>query len=174
MYKEQRRLFGTNGIRGIFGKEITFDLIIDLSYAIATYFQKGPIVIGYDGRNSSPIFSKLVRSAVNSAGLNVENAKLVPTPCLQYATKCLGYNGGIMITASHNPPEYNGLKAIASDGVEISREDELRVQDIYVSRKFSRVNGFAREFIEQFIIDSYIEAALALVNVQNIRSRKFT
>lgn len=89
MYKEQSRLFGTNGIRGIFGKEITFDFIIDLSYAIATYFQKGPIVIGYDGRNSSPIFSKLVRSAVNSAGLNVENAKLVPTPCLHMLQSAL-------------------------------------------------------------------------------------
>src|SRR5918912_1294071 len=171
---ENSRLFGTNGIRGIFGKDLTVNSIVDASYSLGTYFEKGPIVIGHDGRNSSPIISKFVRSTINSAGLEVGNAGLVPTPCLQYATKCLGYNGGIMITASHNPPEYNGLKAIASDGVEISREDELRVQDIYVSRKFSRVNGFAREFIEQFIIDSYIEAALALVNVQNIRSRKFT
>src|ERR671938_169526 len=173
MYKEQRRLFGTNGIRGIFGKEITFDLIIDLSYAIATYFQKGPIVIGYDGRNSSPIFSKLVRSAVNSAGLNVENAKLVPTPCLQYATKRLGYNGGIMITASHNPPEYNGIKPIAGDGVEISREDELNVENIYYSNRFSKIDGFGQNFVNESIIDSYIEAVLDLVDVQQIRTRAF-
>ncbi|HZI70827.1 MAG TPA: hypothetical protein VFD60_06660 [Nitrososphaeraceae archaeon] len=124
MYEHQHRLFGTNGIRGIFGKEITFDLIIDLSYAMSTYFEKGPIVVGHDGRSSSPVLSKLVRSTFNSAGLDVGNVKLIPTPCLQYAAKHLGYNGGIMITASHNPPEYNGIKAIANDGVEISREDE--------------------------------------------------
>ncbi|HJT46810.1 MAG TPA: phosphoglucosamine mutase [Nitrososphaeraceae archaeon] len=171
---ENNRLFGTNGIRGIFGKDLTVNSIVDACYSLATYFEKGPIVIGHDGRNSSPVISKLVRSTINSAGLEVGDAGLLPTPCLQYAAKRLGYNGGIMITASHNPPEYNGLKAIASDGVEISREDELRVQDIYISRKFSRVNGFARDFMEQFVIDSYIEAALALVNVQNIRSRKFT
>jgi phosphomannomutase / phosphoglucomutase len=172
--REDNRLFGTNGIRGIFGKDLTVDSIIDACYSLGTYFEKGPIVIGYDGRDSSPIISKLVRSTINSAGLEVGNAGLVPTPCLQYAAKRLDYNGGIMITASHNPPEYNGLKAIANDGVEISREDELKVQDIYISKNFSRVNGFARDFIDQFIIDSYMEAALALVDVQNIRSRKFT
>ena len=173
MYKEQSRLFGTNGIRGIFGKEITFDFIIDLSYAIATYFQKGPIVIGYDGRNSSPIFSKLVRSAVNSAGLNVENAKLVPTPCLQYATKRLGYNGGIMITASHNPPEYNGIKVIANDGVEISREDELKIESIYYSNKYTKIDGLGRDCVNESVIDSYIEAVLQLIDVQKIRSCEF-
>src|SRR6476659_2960224 len=174
MYKEQSRLFGTNGIRGIFGKEITFDFIIDLSYAIATYFQKGPIVIGYDGRNSSPIFSKLVRSAVNSAGLNVENAKLVPTPCLQYATKQLGYNGGIMITASHNPPEYNGIKAIAKDGVEISRDNELVVEGIYNSKEFFKINGFGNLVENETIIDYYIDAILSLVDSEKIRTKKFT
>ena len=172
--REDNRLFGTNGIRGIFGKDLTVDSIIDACYSLGTYFEKGPIVIGYDGRDSSPVISKLVRSTINSAGLEVGNAGLVPTPCLQYAAKRLDYNGGIMITASHNPPEYNGLKAIANDGVEISREDELKVQDIYISKNFSRVNGFARDFIDQSIIDSYMEAALALVDVQNIRSRKFT
>ena len=172
--REDNRLFGTNGIRGIFGKDLTIESIIDACYSLGTYFEKGPIVIGYDGRDSSPVISKLVRSTINSAGLEVGNAGLVPTPCLQYAAKRLDYNGGIMITASHNPPEYNGLKAIANDGVEISREDELKVQDIYISKNFSRVNGFARDFIDQSIIDSYMEAALALVDVQNIRSRKFT
>src|SRR5919198_4353638 len=172
--KGDNKLFCTNGIRGIFGKELTIDSVIDLCYSIASYFEEGPIVIGHDGRNSSPIISKLVRSIINSAGLDVGHAGLVPTPCLQYAAKRLNYNGGIMITASHNPPDYNGLKAIANDGVEISREDELKVQDIYVSKKFSKVDGFAREFSDQFIIDSYIDAVLALVDIENIRSRKFT
>jgi phosphomannomutase / phosphoglucomutase len=172
--RDNNMLFGTNGIRGIFGKDLTIDSIVDVCYSLGTYFKEGPIVIGYDGRNSSPIISRIVRSTINSAGLEVGDAGLVPTPCLQYAAKRLDYNGGIMITASHNPPEYNGLKAIANDGVEISREDELKVQDIYVSKKFSKVDGFAREFSDQFIIGSYIDAVLTLVDVQNIRSHKFT
>src|SRR6476661_4244836 len=127
MEKIKPRLFGTNGVRGIFGKHLTSELLIELCYSLATYFGNGPILIGYDGRKSSQILSRLVCSVLNSAGLDVGNAGLVPTPCLQYATKQLGYNGGIMITASHNPPEYNGIKAIAKDGVEISREDELKI-----------------------------------------------
>ena len=172
--RDNNLLFGTNGIRGLFGKDLTIDSIVDVCYSLGTYFKEGPIVIGYDGRNSSPIISKLVRSTINSAGLEVGDAGLVPTPCLQYAAKRLDYNGGIMITASHNPPEYNGLKAIANDGVEISREDELKVQDIYVSKKFSKVDGFARDFSDQLIIDAYIDAVSALVDIENIRSRKFT
>src|ERR671935_1264904 len=167
MGHDKARLFGTNGVRGIFGKELTADLVIDLSYAIATYFRKGPIIIGHDGRNSSPILSKLVRSTINSAGLDVVDAELIPTPCLQYATKYLGFNGGIMITASHNPPEYNGIKPIANDGVEISREDELKVEDIYYSKKFSKSDdSFGRDFTDETIIDSYVDAVLSLVNVE--------
>jgi phosphomannomutase / phosphoglucomutase len=171
--KDKPRLFGTNGVRGIFGEELTIDLVIDLSYSLATYFNNGPIIVGYDGRKSSPILSKLVRSVINSAGLNVENARIVPTPCLQYATKYLGYNGGIMITASHNPPDYNGLKPIASDGVEISREDELKVEDIYYSNKFSKADGFGQDLVNESIIDSYGDAVLALVDVEKIRAKKF-
>ena len=171
--KDKPRLFGTNGVRGIFGEELTIDVVIDLSYSLAAYFNNGPIIVGYDGRKSSPILSKLVRSVINSAGLNVENARIVPTPCLQYATKYLGYNGGIMITASHNPPDYNGLKPIASDGVEISREDELKVESIYYSNKFPKSDGFGQDLVNESIIDSYRNAVLALVDVEKIRARKF-
>src|SRR5262245_30460264 len=110
------RLFGTNGVRGIYGQELTNEMVIDLCYALATYFGSGPIVVGYDGRKSSPILSRLVRATFNSAGLDTANVGLLPTPCLQYAAKRLGYTGGIMITASHNPAAYNGIKASASDG----------------------------------------------------------
>src|SRR5919112_318785 len=172
--REGNRLFGTNGIRGIFGKDLTVDSIVDACYALGTYFEKGPIVIGYDGRNSSPIVSKLVRSTVNSAGLEVGNAGLVPTPCLQYAAKRLGYNGGIMITASHNPPEYNGIKPTAADGVEIPRGDELKVEEIYYSKRFIKIDGTGRDFIDYNIVDRYIEAMLSLIDVDRISQRKFT
>lgn len=168
------RLFGTNGVRGIFGKELTPELVIDLSYSLATYFGKGRIVVGYDGRKSSPVISRLVRSAFNSAGLDVADAGLVPTPCLQFAAKRLGYAGGIMVTASHNPPEYNGIKPIAHDGVEIPREDELVVEDIFYSKRFARIDGNGSQFAEDTAIPSYIDAAISLVDAEKIRSRKLT
>ena len=57
------------------------------------------------------------------------------TPCLEFAVKKFGYAGGLMITATRNPPEYNGIKPAASDGVEISREDELKIEEIYLQKK---------------------------------------
>ena len=56
----QRRLFGTNGVRGIYGQELTIPFVIDLTYSLATYFNTGPIVVGFDGRNSSPLLSNIV------------------------------------------------------------------------------------------------------------------
>jgi phosphomannomutase/phosphoglucomutase len=168
-----RRLFGTNGVRGIFGRDLTPDLIIGLSYSLATYFEEGPIAIGYDGRNSSTIISKYVSSTINSEGKDIAKVGLVPTPCLQYSVKYGDLGGGVMITASHNPPEYNGIKPIASDGVEISREDELEVEKIYYRKKYSGTTNFGREFAEHDIIDSYINAILKLVDVERIRECAF-
>jgi phosphomannomutase/phosphoglucomutase len=174
MQTARPRLFGTNGVRGVYGRELTHDLVIDLCYALGTYFGKGPIVVGYDGRKSSPVLSRLVRATLNSAELDTANAGLVPTPCLQYAAKQLGYSGGVMITASHNPPQYNGIKPTAPDGVEISREDELKVEDIYYSKKFARIDGISRDSIDDNIVNRYIEAVLALVDSDRIRRKKFT
>jgi phosphomannomutase/phosphoglucomutase len=171
---QRQRLFGTNGVRGIYGKDLTNDLVIDLTYAIATYFGKGPIAVGYDGRRSSPAISKLVRSTLNSAGLDVGDAGLVPTPCLQFAAKSGRYSGGIMITASHNPPEYNGIKPAASDGVEISREGELKVEDVYYEKRFATTAGHGREYPDENVIPYYAEKALSLVDAEKIRSKKFT
>src|SRR5579863_8477990 len=125
------KLFGTNGVRGIFGEDLTLGFLSEITLSIATLFKKGPILVGYDGRESSIIISKIVTAALSSAGLDSTVCGLVPTPCLQFATKHLGYNGGIMITASHNPPQYNGIKVTARDGIEISREDELKVEEFY-------------------------------------------
>ena len=79
-----------------------------------------------------------------------------------------------MITASHNPPEYNGIKPTAADGVEIPREDELKVEDIYYSKRFIRIDGTGRDYIDYNIVSKYIEALLALIDVDRIRQRKFT
>ena len=168
------RLFGTNGVRGIYGQELTHDLVIDLCYALGTYFGKGPIVVGYDGRKSSPVLSRLVRSTLNSAGFDTANAGLVPTPCLQYTAKHQRYSGGIMITASHNPPQYNGIKPTAPDGVEIPRDDELKVEDIYYSKRFAKIDGTGRDFIDDDNVSRYIDAMLALIDIDRIRQRKFT
>ena len=169
------KLFGTNGIRGVFGENLTLDFVSEISFALATFFKKGPILVGYDGRESSVVIAKIISSSLNSAGLDCAITGLVPTPCLQYATKTLGYRGGIMITASHNPPQYNGIKATARDGVEISREDELEVEKIFFKRAWklpSKRLGTTTQ--EDRTIETYLKGIKKQINVKKIKSRKFT
>ncbi len=168
------KFFGTNGIRGVFKKDFTLEFIHDMTLSIATYFKEGPILVGYDGRDSSPIIAKTVWSALNYCGIDCKNAGLVPTPCLEYAVKKLGYNGGIMITASHNPPQYNGIKPAAKDGVEISREDELIIEDIYLKKNWIRnplrwgITGTEEETVEV-----YIQGIFSHIDSEKIKSKNF-
>ena len=166
-------LFGTNGIRGIFGEDLSLDFIMDVTESLAAYYKEGSILVGRDGRNSNNIMFNIVTAVLNSRGIDSVDAGLLPTPCLQYATKKDQYEGGIMITASHNPPEYNGLKPIAKDGVELSRDDEIVVEKIFRNKTFINSNKIGRNFKEEMIIDRYIENVLELVDVDRIKQHKF-
>ncbi|MCV0393030.1 MAG: phosphoglucosamine mutase [Nitrosopumilus sp.] len=168
------KYFGTNGIRGVFDEDFTLEFIHDMTLAIGTYFQKGPILIGYDGRDSSPIICKVITSALNSIGIDCNVAGLVPTPCLEFAVKTLGYSGGIMITASHNPPQYNGIKPVAKDGVEISREDELVIEDIYFKKSWlTHPTKWGITGKEDQAIETYLKGISSQVDSTLIESKHF-
>jgi phosphomannomutase/phosphoglucomutase len=146
----------------------------DLTLSLAVYFKKGPILVGYDGRDSSPILARVICSTLNYSGIDCNLGGLVPTPALEYATKKLGYSGGIMITASHNPPQYNGIKPVASDGVEISREDETKIEQIYFEKKWPKFKKIGKTGTEPRVISTYINGIKSQVNHKKIRSKKFT
>jgi len=166
------KYFGTNGIRGVFSEDFSLEFVHDMTLAIATYFKSGPVLIGYDGRESSPIIAKVVCSAINYAGLDCNNAGLVPTPCLEYAVKKLGYSGGIMITASHNPPQYNGIKPAAKDGVEISRDDELIIEDIFLNKNWIKnPTKFGTTGKENRAINVYVNGIISHTDSQKIKSK---
>ncbi len=171
----KKKLFGTNGIRGIFGNDLSIGFIIDISYSIGCFFKRGPIVLGYDGRSSSFAISKIVTSVLMSMGFNVYNMGLTPTPCLQFTVKDLNFCGGIMITASHNPPEYNGLKPISNNGIELSRKDEQGIEDIYYQKEFTKIQykNFGNSFILEDAIEKYVDKVLSFVDVDAIRQCKF-
>jgi phosphomannomutase/phosphoglucomutase len=168
------KFFGTNGIRGIFSEDFTLEFVHDMTLAIGTYFKKGPVLIGYDGRDSSPAICKVVSSALNSIGIDCNIAGIVPTPCLEFAVKALGYSGGIMITASHNPPHYNGIKPAAYDGVEISRDDELIIEDIYLQKSWiQNPDTYGTTGKEDRTIDVYLKGIISHIDSKLIESKHF-
>ena len=168
-----KKLFGTNGVRGVFSEDFTLEFVNDLVMSLAAYFKQGKILVGYDGRHSSPIVAKVVSSALNYSGLDCYMAGLVPTPSLEYATKKLGYDGGLMITASHNPPQYNGIKPVASDGVEISREDERKIEQIFAEKNWIKASTFGKSFEETNVISTYIDGIISLIDIDSIKAKKF-
>lgn len=168
-----KRLFGTNGIRGIFGQDLSIDFIIDIAYSIGSFFEKGAIVLGNDGRSSSLSISKIVSAVLMSMGMTVYQMGLTPTPCLQYTVKHSSVSGGIMITASHNPKEYNGLKPVSNLGIELSREEEIKIETTYYSRSFERKQyDKIGNSIELKALDEYIDTVLSFVDLNIIRKSK--
>jgi phosphomannomutase/phosphoglucomutase len=128
---EERKLFGTNGVRGVVNEQLTAELILKLSLATGTYFKGADMAVGCDGRLSSPLFQDVVCSGLASVGCQVWNLGMITTPALQFLTKSWGLKGSIMVTASHNPPKYNGMKVMGNHGVELPHEEELKIEKIY-------------------------------------------
>jgi len=126
------KMFGTNGIRGVANEYLSCELSTKVGKAIATVLGPGPIAIAMDTRISSPMVCSCVSAGLMSMGVDVIDLGMVPTPALQYFVKTHDeVTAGVMITASHNPPEFNGIKCVAGDGTECSHEQEAAIEDAY-------------------------------------------
>jgi phosphomannomutase/phosphoglucomutase len=132
--KLQKRLFGTNGVRGIVGKDMTPDLVLSIGLALGS-MRKGRIAVGRDSRTSGESLANAVKAGLMAAGCDVVDCGMLPTPALQYIVMH-HFDGGAMITASHNPPEYNGVKIIEPDGTEMGDEQTVILEERLFSRNF--------------------------------------
>ena len=176
MAASQQRLFGTNGVRFIPGVTQDLDFAIKLGESVGTYFGSGEVLLGQDGRLSSPAVANATVSGLLSSGVGVAEAGLVPTPALQYAVRKMGFKGGVMVTASHNPAQYNGLKVAGPDGVEVPRLDEQRIEKIFFDGSQTRADwktvGVVRS--EPSVVRTYLDGIRSKVNTKMIAERKFT
>ncbi len=125
------KLFGTFGVRGLANQDLTPEVAYRLGLAYATHIGKGKIAIGHDNRTSSEMFENAMTAGLLAGGCDVLQLGLTPTPVLSFATKNFNCDGGVMITASHNPAEYNGIKLWAEDGAGLERECEREVEKIF-------------------------------------------
>jgi len=170
-----RRLFGTNGIRGVANKDLTPEVAIRIGSAIGTFFKRGNLIVGYDARTSSPMLARAVIAGLTATGCNVFSAGMAPTPALQFAVKNHKMDGAVIITASHNPPEYNGIKVVWNDGVELSREQEIEIEDIFFGEKTQHAEwkNIGAAFELSGMIDEYVEAIKKHVDVPAIAKEHF-
>ncbi len=171
------RLFGTNGIRGVVGQDMTADLAVRVGRAIGTHFGSGTVALARDPRLSGPMLARAVAAGLMSSGLEVIDLGMVPTPCAQYYVHTHpGLKGGVVITASHNPREFNGIKALDAQGMEMAREEEEAIETIYFEERYRAADwsGVGDLRSDPGAADAYLRGILAHVDLEAIRKRKLT
>ncbi|MGI0150453.1 MAG: phosphoglucosamine mutase, partial [Thermoplasmata archaeon] len=171
------RLFGTNGIREVVGTRLDGPLVGRVAAATAAILPRGPpVAVGWDGRTSSPAFARIVSSTLALAGHRVVELGLLPTPALQFSVPRIGAQFAMIVTASHNPPEFNGIKCIAADGLEVPRSVEEAIeagveQGVAPSVPFDQVGPVSSDPSGG---PRYLDAIRDRVDSEAIRRRRFT
>ena len=122
-------VFGTDGIRGKVGTVLTPEFILQLGYWCSHVLPKeGPVLIGQDSRQSGDMLTAALTAGLTAAGKEVWLVGLCPTPAVGYLIKKLKAAGGLMVSASHNPPEYNGVKIFDQNGVKLDSDKQLLIE----------------------------------------------
>jgi phosphomannomutase / phosphoglucomutase len=162
-------------VRGVVNKELDVQLALDLGKAIGT-FMGGRVAVGNDSRTSATMIKGAVSSGLMCAGAEVLDLGLVPTPVVQHYVKSNHLAGGIMITASHNPPEFNGIKCIDSDGTEMPRSKEEEIERLYFSRTFRTMawDGVGTMSRASGAVPAYLSSIERLIDADAVRGAGLT
>ena len=131
------RMFGTDGVRGIANTELTPELAFEIGKAGAAVISggaTGKVIVGKDTRASGDMLEAALTAGICSMGLDVESAGVIPTPAIAYLVRKYGATAGVMISASHNPGEYNGIKFFNKDGMKLPDEVEDQIEDIIANK----------------------------------------
>ncbi len=124
----KNRYFGTDGIRGVYGESLTDSTALLVGGSLGLSSKGGTVVVGRDNRLSGESLARALAEGVLAAGGNVLDLGVVTTPCVAYLTAEKGAFAGAMISASHNPPAYNGIKIFAADGRKLPADREAEIE----------------------------------------------
>ncbi len=168
----KKRLFGTFGVRRTANDVLTPEFASRLAASYGSIVQ-GTVAIGGDTRTSTPMLKHAITAGLLSSGCDVVDLGILPTPAIQYAVRNY-YDGGIIVTASHNPPKFNGLKFVDEFGIGTPDDMEIAVEEMYFDSEPKRVSWdkIGKVYHNETIIDEYIKETLKRVDVEAIHSRK--
>ena len=170
-------MVGVSGVRGLVGTDLTPEVIARWAAAFGTWASAGKIVLGRDARTSGPMFARAATAGLMSVGCEVIDVGLVPTPTVQLAVEHARGAGGIILTASHNPIEWNALKFVGPDGIYLSAEDGARVAELVRTDRIERAgyDALGSAGVDADAVERHLEALLALrgLDVKAIRRRRF-
>ena len=166
------RLFGTNGVRGLVGDTMTPDLALRLGKAVGSWLDAGDrIALGSDARASRDMLGAAFAAGVQSTGVHVTHVGVLPSPGIQLFVRDQDLAAGAIITASHNPPEWNGIKLIAPDGTETSADEEATVEALFFDEAFRTVGWNDVGTMDRAdAAHPYLDAVLSQVDGDAIRA----
>lgn len=154
-----------SGVRGVIGDSLTPGLLTRFAQAFGTYVGSGTIVIGRDPRTSGEMVRQAVIAGLLSSGCRVIDLDVCPVPTVQLIVRQRKASGGIAITASHNPAEWNALKFVNSEGLFLSPGQAREMLDIYHQGDYTKVSGGEMRSVEVFsgVLDAHIKAIVDVV-----------
>lgn len=122
-------IFGTDGVRGAAGSELTAELALEIGRAAGAYLNKGPVLVGQDTRRSGSMLSAALQAGFHSTGIDTIDVGVLPSGGISYLTSKSGATMGVIVSASHNPADDNGIKLLASRGTKLSAEVERELEE---------------------------------------------
>jgi len=169
-------MVGVSGVRGLVGIDLTPEVVARWAAAFGTWAKHGKVVLGRDARTSGPMFTRAATAGLMSVGCEIIDVGLVTTPTVQLAVEHHRAAGGIILTASHNPIEWNALKFIGPDGIYLGVEDGARVGELArdgITR--AGYDGLGDVAVDPDSVERHLDALLRLraLDVKAIRRRRF-
>ena len=164
-----KKLFGTSGIRGKIASEVTCELALNVGKSLAYYLgNTGSVVVGYDTRTTNMMLEHAICAGLIESGVDVIKIGMVPTPLVGYACEKLDADAGIMLTASHNPSQYNGIKLWNKNGMAYSQNQEREIEEIYAEKSYISVSWdkVGHINVNEEIKDQYIDDLVDMVNIK--------
>jgi len=168
-------IFGTDGIRGRFNEDLTYSLAYKVGYALGSNLEKkSPILIGRDTRISGDILLQAITQGINESGGEFLNLGICPTPAIPYLIKKENLSSGIMISASHNPPEYNGIKIFDHNGQKYTRYFENKIQKLIeeINQNISVPIKVITLNTNKDLMDIYIKSLIQTMDGENLSGLK--
>ncbi len=167
-----------SGVRGIIGESLTPEVAVRFASAFAEYAGRGPIVLGRDGRITGGPIAHIISSTLHMMGCDVRALGIVPTPTVGLTVATEKAAGGISVTASHNPMQWNGMKFIGPSGMFLDGPENLRLQELVAGApaRYSAWNDAGKHTNDDTAVARHVDAVLSqpLVNVEAVRRSEFT
>ena len=170
-------MVGVAGVRGLVGTDLTPEVVARWAAAFGAWAKAGKVVLGRDARTSGPMFVRAATAGLMSVGCRVIDVGLVPTPTVQLAVEHHRAAGGIVLTASHNPIEWNALKFVGPDGIYLDVEAGARVAELARDGRIGRAtyDSLGEVVVDPDTVERHLDALLAMrgLDVKAIRRRRF-